>query len=115
MRPGLDLRRGEDAALVVGADELHDLPGGADGAVGDAAVDLGIAVAVLVGRRGKPGEPGRKLDLEPDLDGPALTGIVEEGLRGRLAHELRSTGQPPAFGTHARHDVFQAVAARDLF
>ena len=114
MRPGLDLGRGQDVALVFGADEFHDVAAGADGVVGDAAIDLGEAVAVLIGRRGKPGEPGRELDLEPDFHRPALARIVQEGLGRTLAHELRSTAQAPAFGAHATHDVFQAVAARDL-
>lgn len=54
------LHRGQDqdAAFIFGADEFHDVAAGADRVVSDAAIDLGEAVAVLIGRRGKPGEPG---------------------------------------------------------
>ena len=48
--PGLDLRLCEDAALVLGADELCDVLGGPEGAVGDTAIDLGKTIPVLVGR-----------------------------------------------------------------
>ena len=49
VRPGLDVRMREDAALVLGADEFGDVLRVPDGAVSDTAVDLGETVPVLVG------------------------------------------------------------------
>ena len=75
---------------------------------------LGEAVAVLVGHRREPMEPGRELNLHPQLRRPAATGLVEVRLGGRLTNDLRTTGQPPALRADAGDDVLEPIGAGDV-
>ena len=102
-------------AFVVVADEARDGGGIAERLRGDPAVDLGEAVAVFVGQRREAMEPGRELDLHPQLGGRRRRGVVQVRLAPPSGE--RSAGRPAAPSSRARtrgHDVFEAIGAGDV-